>query len=102
MIEHKGKKLSYWSLRYGIKYQVLRDRLLKLGWSFDRAVRTPTQKRGAKPTLFYKGKSILQWAKEKGIKPATIHTRLLSLGWSWSDAVNTPAKGPGRRKGDKR
>ena len=35
------KTLSQWAAEYGFKWEQLRDRIDKLGWSFEKAISTP-------------------------------------------------------------
>ena len=43
---YKGetKTLSQWAIEYGFKWEQLRDRIDKLGWSFEKAISTPIAK----------------------------------------------------------
>jgi hypothetical protein len=45
LYEHQGVRLHLkdWASRVGIKYQTLRARVLRLGWSLEKALTTPVQ-----------------------------------------------------------
>lgn len=93
LIEHNGesKTASEWADIHNMPRKLVAQRINKMGWSFERAVNTPsTFKRN---TLTYDGKTmtIKEWSEETGLHQKCISKRIRS-GWSVKDALTTPSE----------
>jgi len=84
------KTMSQWSDITGISIGTLWARIEGLGWSVEKALTVPLEK---KQTITYKGitKTISQWAKVIGVKPRTLQSRINDHGWSVEKALFTTA-----------
>ena len=87
------KTVVEWAEEKNIPYELLLNRLNKLGWSVERALTTPIEKRMHNCSLSFNGKTmnISEWAKETGISTNVIGTRL-KRGWSVEDALTKPLR----------
>ena len=90
-LEHNGITLyaRQWEKKLKMRKGTLYDRIVRRGWSVERALTTPTQ-----PKLQFNGKAQTQseWAQELGIHIGTLSNRLNKLGWSVERALTTPIK----------
>lgn len=88
-----SKTVVEWAEEKNMPYELLLNRLNKLGWSVERSLTTPIEKRMHNCSLSYNGKTmnISEWAKETGISTNVIGTRL-KRGWSVEDALTKPLR----------
>lgn len=73
----------------GIKPNTLEKRIRWYGWSKDKAISSPTQRRTCR--RYYS-----TMAKNNGIKYQTFMNRISKLGWSMERAASEPTKNNGR------
>lgn len=101
--DYKQKYLAYgqaltlkqWSLRTGISYGTLYNRMHRQGLTLEQAIEKETRK-GAKNNvrlITYNGetKPLIKWARETGMLPTTLRLRL-DRGWTVERALNTPVR----------
>lgn len=92
---YKGRtqNITDWARELGIHCDTIRYRLLKQGWSVEKAFETPVDV----VILSYQGKTQSQatWARELGLSEATLSARL-KLGWSIERALSTPVEKPAK------
>ena len=86
------KSISEWAKEYGIPYNTLHNRVVSLGWDFEKAINKSKMsgKEGVR-TYTHNGvtKTISQWAKELGIEYQKLYNRLIGQKWSFESAVST-------------
>lgn len=81
--------ISQWAQKFDIPYSALASRVIKLGWTTEKALTTPY---GMK-TLEYQGErlAIVEWSKRTGITQRTLRSRIES-GWPVSKILTTPVR----------
>ena len=78
------------ALTHGLRPNVLRTRVFALGWTVNRAIKTPTAHRPRRAlTLNGKTKCLRDWERELGLGVGAIWHRLKN-GWSVEKALSTP------------
>lgn len=96
-IEYNGevKTLAQWACEYNVSPQTVRKRYKILGWSFDKALNTPTglKKRVLIGEIEINGEkhTIPEWALIRKLDPKLIYLRL-HRGWSQYDAIMRPSR----------
>lgn len=86
------KNIQQWSEAFNLNQNTFHSRILH-GWSIDRILSEPTQKRRKKlPLITYQGKeqSVCDWAKELLIDYGVLKSRIFYLGWDIEKALTTP------------
>ena len=82
------------ALKNKLRVNTLRYRLVKLGWSVEKALNTPVngEPRKAARTFTYNGvtKTITEWSRIYEVDYDLLYTRLFDLGWDFEKTVNTP------------
>lgn len=86
--------ISEWARILGVKRELLKDRITKLGWSIEKAFTTPTLSNETKENnviLEYNGEAhpIGTWERLLGFRPETIRSRI-KHGWSVEEALTIP------------
>jgi hypothetical protein len=93
ILEYNGKKqtISNFSKEFGISRNVVRRRLQK-GWSTEKALTTPVEKRGI--TIEFNGeiKTRRQWERDLKFPTGTLYQRIVVYGWSIERAITTPVE----------
>lgn len=87
--------ISEWARIIGVKRELLRDRIIRLGWPIEKALTTPVLPMGMGKNnvmLEYNGEThpIGTWEKLLGFSPETLRGRL-KRGWPVEEAIATPA-----------
>lgn len=87
------KPVSEWAEELNISKYALYQRLDRLGWSVEDALKIPVEK-VVPQLLTYNGKTktIYQWAETLGLSTGTIGSRLNRLGWSVEKTLTTPPR----------
>lgn len=99
--EHDGRKqcLVEWSEELDIKYQILLDRLGKLGWSVEKAFTTPENEKAESILVDFRGEKRLlsELANEYNQDRRMVYRRVLS-GWSVEKALTVTKAKRNRRR----
>lgn len=96
-ITFRGKTqcLRDWANEIGINSQTLRGRIVKFGWTPERAlISPPGASRSNERILHHDGKSmsLWRWAKTVGLNAQTIGARLDKYGWTVAEALSIPSR----------
>ena len=92
--EYNGEShtISEWARILGVDRSLLKDRIIKLGWSIEKALTIPNT--GVHPNLYtFNGEThtLKEWSQIVGIKAKTISSRL-DAGWTIEKALTTPTQ----------
>ena len=87
---NETRTLIEWAELYGLKYNLLYDRIFKEGLSFEEAIHKPYEKR--ERLIKYNGKTqnLTEWSKELGLSYGLLKNRLNKLHWTVEKAFTTP------------
>ncbi len=85
--------LSEWARRLGLPILTLHSRLVRDGWSVERALTTAAKKTVAR-TITFNGqtRTITAWAHAVGMKPEALYSRLDIHGWPIEKALTVPVR----------
>ena len=90
--EYNGEShsISEWARILGIKRELLKDRIWKLGWSIEKALTTPTTPTNQR--FEYNGESHTwkEWSEITGISENTLRGRYNGSHWSIEKILTTP------------
>lgn len=99
-LDGRTQTLRAWSKELDIGYQTLHSRLLRLGWSVERALTTPVKTTSGAPVTHvytHEGRTqeLRDWAKELDMGYHILYGRF-RRGWSVKRALTTPRKPQGK------
>lgn len=89
------KCIGEWSKIVGIHPSTLHSRIVKKGWSVEKAMTTPVQQQVRVLTLDGQSRRVYEWAEITGIPEKRIDARL-RRGWSVQRTLTTPVLPKGR------
>jgi len=83
------KTMLEWSRHFGISEQTLYSRIVKRGWSLEKAFTYPVQLRDQLITFHGKTQTLVAWAKDLGVTYNCLHLRLHVYHWPMEDALTS-------------
>jgi len=75
--------------KHGISYDVVRNRIEKMGWEVEKAITTPVEERKKRENRIYKGKNLKEYCRDNDLPYTTVLGRI-QKGMSVEEAVETP------------
>lgn len=97
LVTYEGvtQPLVVWAEKLNLPYQTLYARIVKAGWSVERAFTAPVKSRSGRPRTVgfsFQGQErpLVEWSRMLHMPYATLYARIYQFGWDVERAFSTP------------